>query len=118
VYATLLANSEPLYQDVMAAAELAGERFWRLPVADEYRWMYESQVAEIRASGGRDGVLITSGLFIAEFVAKAAWVHLDIAGMTGYPYDRPYMPRGYNGFATRTLAELALLGEEAAGVIN
>ncbi|MCL2548192.1 MAG: hypothetical protein FWE76_03405, partial [Symbiobacteriaceae bacterium] len=64
----------------------------------------------IKNSGARGGGMITGGLIIAEFISKAAWVHLDIAGMTHYADDRPYMPKGYNGFATRTMAELALLG--------
>ena len=108
VYATILADDDCFYADTMAAADMAGERFWRMPLADEYRDMYRSPVADIRNGGARGGGMITGGLIINEFIDKAAWIHLDVAGMTSSAEDKPYNPKGYNGFATRTLAELAL----------
>ena len=108
VYATILADCDQFYADTMSAAEMSGERFWRMPLADEYREMYKSPVADIKNGGARGGGMITGGLIIREFIDQAAWVHLDIAGMSSNQDDRPYMPKGYNGFATRTLAELAL----------
>jgi len=113
VFATILANCDDFYAQVMAAAELSGERFWRMPIVDEYKEMYRGTVADIKNGGARGGGMITGGLIIAEFIHQAAWVHLDIAGCTSYQEERPYMPRGYNGFSTRTLAELAMLGWEA-----
>lgn len=108
VFATILADNDDFYAEAMAAAEMAGERFWRMPIVDEYKAMYQSPVADIKNGGARGGGMITGGLIIAEFIDKADWIHLDIAGMSGNQDDRPYMPKGYNGFATRTLAELAL----------
>ncbi|MCL2549135.1 MAG: leucyl aminopeptidase, partial [Symbiobacteriaceae bacterium] len=80
IFATILANCDSFYSDVISAAELSGERFWRMPIVDEYKEMYKSPVADIKNSGARGGGMITGGLIIAEFISKAAWVHLDIAG--------------------------------------
>jgi leucyl aminopeptidase len=62
---------------VGAAAEAAGEWFWEMPLVTEYRTSYDSPYADIVNSGSRDGSLIKSALFLAEF-AKVPWVHVDI----------------------------------------
>lgn len=106
VYAGIVANCDQLVADVQAAAEQAGERYWRLPNADEYRELYKSQVADIKNGGARGGGAITGGLIISEFIQDAAWAHLDIAAMVMTEADKGYQVKGATGFATRTLAEL------------
>ena len=101
---------QPFVDDVLAAAARAGERYWQLPLVDEYRADMESWYADlVNFSRNNEGGLVKSALFIEEFVTKP-WVHLDIAG-TGY-YRRvvPYAPRGATGFSHATLVELALAG--------
>ena len=61
------------------AAERAGEWYWEMPLVTEYRAAYDSPHADIVNSGGRDGSLIKSAIFLAEFVT-VPWVHVDIAG--------------------------------------
>ncbi len=68
------------YDDVMAAADRAGERYWQLPLVDEYVSDMEQLVRAIsRTPSSAEGSLVKSGLFLREFVTKP-WVHLDIAG--------------------------------------
>ena len=57
-------------------------------------------------TGGRPAGAITGGLFIGEFVEKAKWAHLDIAGTGNNSKDRHYLVKGATGVAVRTLAEL------------
>jgi leucyl aminopeptidase len=106
VYAGIVANCDQLVADVQAAAAKSGERFWRLPNADDYRELYKSQVADIKNGGARGGGAITGGLIISEFIKEAAWAHLDIAAMVMTDKDQGYQVKGATGFAARTLAEL------------
>ncbi|HSI98889.1 MAG TPA: leucyl aminopeptidase, partial [Patescibacteria group bacterium] len=92
---------------VGAAAEKAGEWFWEMPLVTEYRTSYDSPYADIVNSGSRDGSLIKSALFLAEF-AKVPWVHLDIAGTAYVSADKPYAPKGATGAGVAALVQLAL----------
>ena len=92
---------------VGAAAEAAGEWFWEMPLAVEYRASYDSPHADIVNSGGRDGSLIKSAIFLSEFVT-VPWVHVDIAGTAYLAADKPYGPKGATGAGVGALVELAL----------
>ena len=60
--------------------ELAGDRAWRLPLADEFQDQLESNFADMANIGGRPGGAITAGCFLSRFTRKYNWAHLDIAG--------------------------------------
>jgi leucyl aminopeptidase len=89
------------------AAERAGEWFWEMPLVPEYRASYDSPYADIVNSGGRDGSLIKSAVFLGEF-ATVPWVHVDIAGTAYLSTEKPYAPKGATGSAVSALVELAL----------
>ena len=92
---------------VGAAADRAGEWFWEMPLAVEYRASYDSPHADIVNSGTREGSLIKSAVFLGEFVT-VPWVHVDIAGTAYLGTEKPYGPRGATGAAVAALVELAL----------
>jgi leucyl aminopeptidase len=97
------------YDDVMKAADRAGERYWQIPLIDDYVPDMESWYADLQNSGSAEGSLVKSGLFLREFVTRP-WVHLDIAGTAYFRKPTPYAPRGATGVAHATLVELALAG--------
>jgi leucyl aminopeptidase len=97
------------YDDVVTAAGRAGERYWQLPLIDDYVQDMESWYADLQNSGSADGSLVKSGLFLREFVT-VPWVHLDIAGTGYYRKAQPFGARGATGVAHATLVELALAG--------
>ena len=99
-------------QEVAHAANATGEWFWEMPLATEYRPAYDSAHADIVNSGGRDGSLIKSAVFIADFVTKP-WVHVDIAGAAYLTSDKATNPKGALGTGVTTLTRLAL--DYAAG---
>jgi leucyl aminopeptidase len=99
--------------DVFAAGAKAGERYWQLPLIDEYRADMDSWYGDIvNFSRNNEGGLVKSAMFIQEFVTKP-WVHLDIAGTAYYRKVAPYAARGSTGVAHATLVELALAGAKA-----
>ena len=100
---------QDFYDDVAAAAARAGERYWQLPLIDDYVPDMDSWTGDLQNSGSSEGSLIKSGLFLREFVTTP-WVHLDIAGTGYYRKALPFAPRGATGVSHATLVELALAG--------
>jgi leucyl aminopeptidase len=104
----LFANDEGLAERLLAAAEAAGERAWRLPLIDEYREHLKSDVADLNNVGPRGGGAITAGLFLKEFAGDRPWAHLDIAGPAFLEKDTALAPKGGSGYAVRTLLTFLL----------
>ncbi len=103
----LVATDDRLAEDVLAAGARMGERIWRLPIYPEYKKLYESDVADIKNSPGRDAGTITGGMIIAEFAGDVPFAHLDIAG-TAWIDEGPLNKKaGATGVMVRTLTEVA-----------
>jgi len=105
---------QSFYDDVVAAGERVGERYWQLPLVDEYRHDMDSWYGDVVNTGSSEGGLVKSALFIREFVTKP-WVHLDIAGTAYFRKTTPFAPKGATGVAHATLVELALAGAADGG---
>ena len=71
--AGFFANDEALAQRLVKAAEASGERIWRFPLYDEYAETIQSQVADVKNTGGRHGGLGTSAKFIEHFTEGYPW---------------------------------------------
>jgi leucyl aminopeptidase len=97
------------YEQLVAAGERAGERYWQLPLIDEYRKELDSVYADVINTGPPEGGLIRSALFLRDFVT-VPWIHLDIAGTAYYRKPAPYAAAGATGAAHATLVELTLAG--------
>lgn len=108
--AAVLGNDDAWREQVIAAADRAGERTWPLPLPADYRPFLDSDVADLRnISKGRGGGTITAGLFLQEFVgAGIPWAHIDIAGTAWWAEgDNAEHTNGGTGFGVRLLLELA-----------
>jgi leucyl aminopeptidase len=103
------ATPQSWYDAIAAAADRAGERYWQIPLVDDYLADMKSWYADLTNSGASEGSLVKSGLFIREFTTKP-WAHLDIGGTGYFRKARPWAPRGANGVTHATLVELALAG--------
>jgi leucyl aminopeptidase len=93
---------------VLAAANVAGEKMWQLPLDDDYRELYKSAIADLANTGGRYGAAIIGAMFIGEFAGDTPWVHLDIAGTRWANDEKPYRAKGPTGHGVRTLVELLM----------
>ncbi len=103
----LMSNDDDLAGRLIAAGERSGERAWRLPLWPEYRSQIDSDIADIKNSGGREASPITAGAFLQEFVDEVPWAHLDIAGTAWAEKDIGWQPKGATGFGVRLLVEWA-----------
>jgi leucyl aminopeptidase len=104
----LFGTPDDWVEHVRTASERAGDRSWPMPVFDDYRELFKSEIADFGNTGGRAGGAITGALFIKEFTGDLPWVHIDIAGTAWVEDPKPYLPKGPTGVGVRTLAELAL----------
>jgi len=99
----ILGNNQAFTDEVREAAREVGERFWELPMDDDYREMIKSDIADIKNSAGRNAGTITAAYFLREFAEDTPWVHLDIAGTAWENERKPYAAKGPTGVAIRTL---------------
>ncbi len=107
VNAGVFANDEKMYERFSRALEKAGEKFWRLPLDDEYKENIRSNIADIVNSGGRWGGAVNAAMFLKEFAEDTPWLHLDIAGTAWMEENKPWIAKGPSGIAVRSLVEFA-----------
>jgi leucyl aminopeptidase len=97
---------------VRRTADRAGDRSWPMPLFEEYAEQLKSDIADMTNVGGRPAGSITAAMFLKEFTGGLAWAHFDVAGTAWAEDAKPYQPKGPNGIAVRTLAELAFTSGE------
>ncbi len=100
--AGLFSNQDPLRDKLLTAADVTSERVWPLPLWSDYRKAINSDVADMKNSGGRRGGVATSAIFLKEFT-DYPWAHLDIAGVALSSKSQDFTPAGGTGFGVRLL---------------
>jgi len=98
-------NDDPTYTRFDAALQVSGEKFWRMPIGDEYADLIKSDIADIKNTGGRWGGASSGAEFLHTFAEDTPWIHLDIAGMAWVEDSRPYIAKGPSGVAVRSILE-------------
>ncbi len=98
-------NDDTLADDLMTAAEAVDEPVWQLPLYKPYRYLLNSDIADIsNCSTGLFGGAITAALFLKEFVPETIrWVHFDV--MAWNTRNRPGRPKGGEAMGLRTVVE-------------
>ena len=90
----------------MESSVRTGEKFWLMPMHEDYKRQNISDVADIKNSGGRKAGSITAAHFLAEFVEDMKGIHLDIAGTSTSDRLTGYTIKGATGCPTRTIVQL------------
>ncbi|MDH3529703.1 MAG: leucyl aminopeptidase [Acidobacteriota bacterium] len=102
----IMGNDQELVDEVIKAGKAVGEGFWQLPL-EGYESEVKSDIADVKNVGTkRRAGTIAGALFIQEFVDKAKWAHLDIAGTAWADGAKPHQSKGPTGVAVRTLVNL------------
>ena len=105
-YAGLFSNNDELAERLTKVGLATGERLWRMPLGPEYDKQIDSQFADVKNTGGRNGGSITAAQFLQRFVDETPWAHLDIAGTAmGAPKTEINQSWG-SGFGVRLLDRL------------
>lgn len=108
--AAVFSSDDGFASRICAAADLAGEDIWHMPLNKKLRPMLKSPIADMKNIGQRWGGAITAALFLSEFVGDVTWAHLDIAGPAFAEKAEGHITKGGTGFGVATL--LALLDTE------
>ena len=98
-------NDDEAFAKFQSALTVSGEKFWRMPLGEEYAEQIKSDIADIKNTGGRHGGASTAAEFLHVFAQDTPWIHLDIAGMAWIDDARPYIAKGPSGFAVRSILE-------------
>ncbi|MDR3484646.1 MAG: leucyl aminopeptidase [Bradyrhizobium sp.] len=105
-YAGLFSNNDELAERLTKVGIATGERVWRMPLGPEYDKQIDSQFADMKNTGTRNGGSITAAQFLQRFVDDTPWAHLDIAGTAmGAPKSEISHSWG-SGYGVRLLERL------------
>ena len=72
VNAGAFSNDDETYEKFDAALETSGEKFWRLPLGEEYADLIKSDIGDIKNTGGRWGGAITAAEFLQRLCRRHA----------------------------------------------
>ena len=105
-YTGLFGNDQEFINEFKNSAKQTGEKFWQLPVDQNYSKQYKDSIADIENIGGSAAGSITGAMIIGEFAGDTSWIHLDIASTITSPKDKGYNPKGPTAISVRTILNL------------
>jgi len=105
INAGAFSNDDATFEKFQAALATSGEKFWRMPLGDEYADMIKSDIGDIKNTGGRYGGASTAAEFLHVFAEDTPWIHLDIAGLAWNDENKPFLAKGPSGVAMRSILE-------------
>lgn len=103
VAAGIVGNDDTLVKDIIKIAGEEGERYWELPMFEEYKSSLKSDVADMQNTGARWGGASTAGMFLKEFVKDVKWAHIDIAGVAFLDKPQNEFIKGSTGAGVRAM---------------
>ena len=103
----MFGNNEKLLEIFKNIAKKEGEELWPMPLYKPYAKGLKSDIADLKNVTGKGfGGAVTAALFLSEFVKKAKWIHLDIAGPAFNEGEiNGIIPKGGTGWGVLTLFE-------------
>lgn len=100
----IMGNNDEFIKEIIATGECAGEKFWQLPMFQEYRDNMNSDVADMKNTGTRNGGASAAGMFLKEFVTdNVKWAHIDVAGTAFIDKPQKEYCKGATGVGVLTL---------------
>ncbi|MCM1265127.1 MAG: leucyl aminopeptidase [Candidatus Gastranaerophilales bacterium] len=108
VAAGIVGNNDELVKNIIKVGGEQGERYWELPMFEEYKTTLKSDVADMQNTGSRWGGASTAGLFLKEFVKDAKWAHIDIAGVAHLDKPQNEFIKGSTGAGVRAMLSYIL----------
>src|SRR5256885_5975178 len=103
-----MGNDEALLAEVREAGERAGERCWPLPLWDEYRDLLQSDIADVKNSGGRGAGALAGGRCLRQFREGDPRGHLVIVGPAYTDGEGPHQAKGPTAVGVRVFTQFIL----------
>ncbi|KAI0066202.1 hypothetical protein BV25DRAFT_1912978 [Artomyces pyxidatus] len=116
IFSGVFSTSDSLWEELYVAGEAEYDRFWRMPLDEDFGPQIYSSNADLCNTGGKPGGSCTAALFLKAFVdgiepkgddeeAPLRWAHIDIAGVMEATRATPYLGTGMTGRPVRALVE-------------
>ena len=100
----IMGNNDDFINEIINTGKIVGEKYWQLPMWQEYRDNMNSDVADMKNTGTRYGGASAAGMFLKEFVTdNVKWAHLDVAGTAFLDKPQKEFSKGACGIGVRTL---------------
>ena len=109
-YTAVMSKDEVLVKTLFDLGRLTGDKTWELPLDDDFDEAIKTPVADIHNNGNPSyyAGTIVGGTFLKNFVEKARWAHLDIAGTAHDVVGVNYVGKGASGASMRLLTEFIM----------
>ncbi|MDQ6932708.1 MAG: leucyl aminopeptidase [Candidatus Eremiobacteraeota bacterium] len=113
-----MSNNEQFIQEFLRVAKTTGERYWQMPLFEDYATAVKSEIADLRNSTGRPAGSLTAGSFLKEFVGDTPWIHLDIAGTAYLENESAWQAKGPTGTPVRAFVSFveAMAADGTSGI--
>ncbi|KAG6899632.1 hypothetical protein C0993_008491 [Termitomyces sp. T159_Od127] len=115
IFSGVFSTSDALWEQLRVAGETEYDRFWRMPLDEDFGPQIYNSNADLQNTGGRDGGSCTAALFLKPFAhgieaedgqePALKWAHIDIAGAMEATRATPYQETGMTGRPVRALIE-------------
>ncbi|WBC13820.1 leucyl aminopeptidase family protein [Micromonospora sp. WMMA1998] len=104
-HAALYSENDDLAAGLLAAISAAGERAWRMPLADDYVEYLASDIADLHSSPARGAGSVVAALFLREFTGdlRDRWAHLDMSAPSWSDDVHGELVKGATGWGVRGL---------------
>lgn len=100
----IMGNNKDLVNRLIQVGAKSGERYWEMPMFEEYFDSMKSEIADMKNTGSRWGGTSAAGLFLQNFVTdNVKWAHLDVAGTAFIEKPQKEFIAGATGVGVRTL---------------
>ena len=106
--AGIMGNDDEFVSKLIDTAQRSGERYWKLPLWDDYFESLKSDIADMKNTGSRWGGASTAGCFLQKFVKDVKWAHIDIAGTAFLEKPQKEFIKGATGAGVRTILNYIL----------
>jgi leucyl aminopeptidase len=101
-----VSNNDDFVQQFLSAAKPSGERYWQMPLYEDYSSAMKSDIADLKNTGGRPAGTLTAAAFLKNFVGETPWIHLDIAGTAYLDGESAWQAKGPTGTPVRAFVSL------------
>ncbi|MCH7868589.1 MAG: leucyl aminopeptidase [Myxococcales bacterium] len=101
----LMGTNQDLIDQVRKAGDRTGECAWPLPLFEDHKKLMRGTVSDLVNAGSRQAGASMAAGFLAAFVNKTPWVHMDIAGTGWTSRVGAYQGRGATGVGVRLLLD-------------
>jgi len=113
-----VSNDESFVQQFLASAKPTGERYWQMPLYDDYTTAVRSEIADLSNSAGRPAGTLTAAAFLKAFAGETPWIHLDIAGTAYLDNESAWQAKGPTGTPVRAFVAYAEALADSDGQVH